>query len=297
MKEHYCGTKRQQLDKDILQHLCAISDLEEEQLLKLYSTILDNCFVTTSLLRLSCLDDACLFEKTCKLNHRCCRPNCEWFVDPMTCCARVFAIRDIDAGDWLTHSYTKVTLPTTESRRRYTKEYLGFVCQCEDCEYGLFSPPNRSEPMVPLLTRLSSESNPSKILIIVNLLIDTYSAEMWRNFWDCLCDAFQKLFTDALSTTAGASMIMNDRLDGKRLIVLWKKLLLLCQNSDLDQEQDSRLVYSASVCLRLMTDDEYIIRECKKLSRVIELRWLNSKHLDFRLQRIYLSNVFSDDRI
>lgn len=119
IRNHYCGTKVVRISDDLLQHLGSVSGLSKKNLEKLYSTVLDNTFVATSLLRLNVIDNACLFERTCKLNHRCCRPNCEWLVDPVTCQAMVYAITDIQPGDWLTHSYVLLHTLFRKKRLRF----------------------------------------------------------------------------------------------------------------------------------------------------------------------------------
>jgi len=309
IKSHYCGTKVDEIANDLLQHFHEVSGLSKKNLQKLYSTILDNTFVATSVLRLNIIDNACLFQRTCKMNHRCCRPNCEWFVDPVTCRAMVYAIRDIKPNDWLTHSYTKTNdhIPVVEYRKTFTKKSLGFHCECEDCKSDFCDPPpyfnqipSPNDPAVReskvWFQSISDVTDMKKATIVMNLFVDKFkdsqSTQVWGTFWEKVTNIFRVLSQNALLQGTKFEDPICD-IDDSRSDVLWKSLLNMCKNADFKKELESKLVYSAAFCLLHLTSREDILEECVKLLKAIEIRWISEKNIDFRPQRIYFSRQVS----
>ncbi|KAF7357576.1 Aldehyde dehydrogenase [Mycena sanguinolenta] len=75
-----------------------------------------------------------IYSATCKdisrLNHSC-SPNTSTHFDKPSLSHRLYAVRDIPAGEELTFSYVDTENPTTE-RQKNLKPY-GFVCTCSAC--------------------------------------------------------------------------------------------------------------------------------------------------------------------
>ncbi|CAK7215222.1 hypothetical protein SBRCBS47491_002409 [Sporothrix bragantina] len=71
-----------------------------------------------------------LYPRISRLNHAC-RPNTFWRYSPRTLAVEFVALRDIAAGEELTHSY--IQRDTVEVTRHDLLTHWGFNCTCEVC--------------------------------------------------------------------------------------------------------------------------------------------------------------------
>lgn len=69
-----------------------------------------------------------LFDEASYFNHRCFLPNCEWVASPHG--ISVVAVKDIDADEELTISYTGTSFLTWKTHG----SQMNFPCCCQDCE-------------------------------------------------------------------------------------------------------------------------------------------------------------------
>ncbi|TLD05442.1 uncharacterized protein PgNI_09231 [Pyricularia grisea] len=79
-----------------------------------------------------------LFVQGSRINHNC-QPNVYWKYDTKTMAQEVVALRDIEEGEELTHSY--VTLGGSRNQRREELRAWGFECKCALCS----APPHEVE--------------------------------------------------------------------------------------------------------------------------------------------------------
>lgn len=73
-----------------------------------------------------------VYELSSRFNHSC-TPNCNQ-VDAGKGKMAVYSVRDVEAGEELTASYTDIDQPH-EARQRHLDHY-GFVCDCPACDVG-----------------------------------------------------------------------------------------------------------------------------------------------------------------
>ncbi|KAI6277990.1 hypothetical protein MCOR03_000122 [Pyricularia oryzae] len=111
-----------------------------------------------------------LFVEGSRVNHNC-RPNVYWKYDTKTMAQEVVALRDIEQGEELTHSY--VTLGGSRSQRREELEAWGFECKCSLCsaspqEVGLSD--RRREMLNDLGIRLreAKDLSPEEVAVLVD---------------------------------------------------------------------------------------------------------------------------------
>jgi hypothetical protein len=78
------------------------------------------------------IEHVAIFPTGARINHAC-RPNSHYLYDNSTMTHRVYALRSIEPGEEITHSYISDPFAPSETRRRVLRETWGFDCSCELC--------------------------------------------------------------------------------------------------------------------------------------------------------------------
>ncbi len=99
-----------------------------------------------------------LFPIASRINHRCCKFNCDVNVNGSR--ARVIAIRDIKIGEQITTAYIENQLGKLEIQRKAIKKNCGFDCICHDCSNSKFrNPISISTDIITLLLEIDTLLN------------------------------------------------------------------------------------------------------------------------------------------
>ncbi|TLD30621.1 hypothetical protein PspLS_01715 [Pyricularia sp. CBS 133598] len=111
-----------------------------------------------------------LFMEGSRVNHNC-RPNVYWKYDTKTMAQEVVALRDIEKGEELTHSY--VTLGGSRNQRREELEAWGFECKCALCsappqEVGLSDKRREMLNNLGIKLRETKDLNPEQVSQLVD---------------------------------------------------------------------------------------------------------------------------------
>eukprot|EP00397_Hematodinium_sp_SG-2012_P026240 GEMP01027473.1.p1 GENE.GEMP01027473.1~~GEMP01027473.1.p1 ORF type:complete len:375 (+),score=86.60 GEMP01027473.1:247-1371(+) len=121
------------LQSDMETQFAVLSEVGKSRVMSLHDMApqktLAGIFKTNALARGSGSEDAVLCVETSRFNHSCAQNVAHAFVEPYE---RVYAVRDIKAGEELCTSYGTL-FGTTAERQKFVKNNYGFECTCPAC--------------------------------------------------------------------------------------------------------------------------------------------------------------------